>query len=228
MAVEVLLSVVVLGVALCFMIVIYASRYRRVPPKKATVVCGRCMRPRGQTFKVITGRGKFIAPIIETHEFLSLEPFSFSRDLEDVVADARDTSPPIIKVHIEGVARISDDPEGLRSAASRFLHRPIEEVRRIVEATVEGHTRGLIAANRPGTADGYFVQDVIPRVAEDLRKIGIMLIGDLVIRHDDIVKDAASVSAQRLMGEVGQLKWRGRRLEDHLGMTRVEGEPPGT
>lgn len=62
---EVVLIMAVLMVgAILSMMVIYASRYKKVPPNKAMVVYGRRMGPGGQGYQVISGGGKFIIPII--------------------------------------------------------------------------------------------------------------------------------------------------------------------
>ena len=105
---EVALGVFVIVFVNILVLAIYASRYKRVPPNKAMVVYGR-RSTSGKGYMVITGGGKFITPIIEAYELLSLEPFTFSRDIESVVADVADTEPPIIRVHAEGIARISDE-----------------------------------------------------------------------------------------------------------------------
>jgi uncharacterized membrane protein YqiK len=54
------------------MMIIFASRYKKVPPNKAMVVYGRRM-PSGRGYRVISGGGKFIMPIVESYEFLDLD-----------------------------------------------------------------------------------------------------------------------------------------------------------
>src|SRR3990170_449571 len=148
--IEVLLPLLAIVVANILIIAIYASRYKRVPPNRALVVYGARYAPAGTReveFKVYTGGGRWIRPIIEAYEFLSLEPFLVERDVQAVVADARGTFAMIHHVIVRALARIPDERELLKVAARNLLHQPKEELQRIVGATLEGHVRGTIASN---------------------------------------------------------------------------------
>ena len=219
---EAVLAVFVIVFGNVLVMAVYASRYKRVPPNKAMVVYGRRQRANGQTFIVITGGGKFIVPIVEEYEFLSLESFPFSVDLESVIADVRDAEPPIVGVHIEGLARVSSEYELIRVAAAQLLHKAPEEIARIMKATAEGHTRAAFATHKWGTPDFEIEAEVEPLVRKDLQNLGVELVGNLRIRRTDPVKDSPGISAQRLLGSVEYLGRRVRRIEEHLGITREQ------
>jgi flotillin len=220
-SVEIVLVTLMNVVVIAFVLVIYASRYKRVPPNMAMVVYGRALEG-GRGYKVYSGGGRWIRPIIETYEFLSLEPFVVEREFEDVVADARGADLLMVRVHVKAVARISDDPGMLRTAASMLLHKPSEEVERLVAAVLEGHTRGVVASERWGTSDAFLAQAIQGAAEKDLAKLGIAFAGDLMVRQEQSLKDAPRPSAENVRVDLENLKGRVRRLEEHLGVTRVE------
>jgi flotillin len=118
--------------------VLYASRYKKVPPDKAMVVYG------GYGYKVITGGAKFILPVVESYEFLPLDVRTLEVNVQDIVTDVRRSG---AKVNIKSVAqvKISSDQTILRTAAENLLHKTDAEINDIALKTLEGHARGVCA-----------------------------------------------------------------------------------
>jgi flotillin len=201
-------------------IAIFASRYKRVPPNHAMVVYGRRM-VRGPQFRVITGGGKFIAPVVESYALLSLEPFDVDTSLDGVVEDVRAERPRLLRVRILAIARLSDDVEGVRRAATNFLKTPREELRRIVEKTLEGHGRGVIASGSPKTPDEQISDLVRSAAAQDLDKVGIQLVSVSVVRLGERESRDSIVGAiEALKQKIEQIDARLQRLEERSTKAR--------
>ncbi len=155
-------------------IVIYAARYKKVPPDKAMVVYGRAFEG-GRGYRVYSGGGKWIRPITEAYEFLRLDVRTQDVVVTDIVTDVTKSG---AKLNIKAVAqvRISDDPDTLRTAASQLLHKRDEQIDEIALKTLEGHVRGICATltieqiNSERDAVATQVQGL---AANDLKNIGL-------------------------------------------------------
>src|SRR5437667_11386887 len=53
-------------------VLVYASRYKKVPPNMAMVVYGKRQAKTGKGYRVISGGAKVIVPIVESVEWLKL------------------------------------------------------------------------------------------------------------------------------------------------------------
>ena len=84
---EAIIAIVILMVAMLAMIVIYAARYKKVPPNKAMVIYGRKTRQGGPGYQVISGGGKFIIPIIESYDLISIAVRTLTFNLQDIKID---------------------------------------------------------------------------------------------------------------------------------------------
>ncbi len=140
-----ILVIVILFGALISMLIIYAARYKKVPPDKAMVVYGRKMKP-GKTigYQVISGGGKFILPIIEAYEFLPLDVRTLDIHVDDIVTDVVRSG---AKINIKSVTqvKVSSEAESLKVAAEHLLHKSNAEIDEIALKTLEGHVRGVCA-----------------------------------------------------------------------------------
>jgi len=204
--------------AIVLAIALYASRYKRVPPGHAMIIYGRRTRSGGETFRVLTGGGRFIVPIIESYEFLSLEPFDIDEVIDGVVEDVRDPAGArLLRVQLLATTCLSDDPEGVRMAARNFLHHTRDELRRIVARTLEGHARGLLGAG--GLAGDRQLSELVQEAAEaDLGKVGIRVVTASVIRL------GPSDGAAGLLATIEAIQRKLSALEARLG--RVEQRLP--
>jgi flotillin len=135
---EIILLIVIAVSVVVALVVLYASRYKKVPPDKAMVVYGK------NGFTVITGGAKFIVPIIESYEFLPLDVRTLDINVTDIVTDVTRSG---AKVNIKSVAqvKISGDKRVLNTAAEHLLHKTDAAINEIAMKTLEGHVRGVCA-----------------------------------------------------------------------------------
>lgn len=139
----VIVAILVLLVGVFAPVLLYARRYKKVPPDKAMVVYGR--RQAGKKgYQVITGGAKFIWPIVESYEFLPLGIRTLDVNVDEIVTDILRSG---AKVNIEAVAqvKVSSDPATLDTAAEHLLHKTDPEINEIAMKTLEGHVRGVCA-----------------------------------------------------------------------------------
>jgi flotillin len=168
------LIALVIVMAIFLPLAIYAARYKKVPPDKAMVVYGRAFEG-GRGYKVYSGGGRWIRPIIEAYEFLPLDVRTLDLVVAEIVTDVKQSG---AKVNIKAVAqvRISDDPDTLRTAASQLLHKKDVQIDEIALKTLEGHVRGICATlsieqiNSERDAVASQVQGL---AANDLKNIGL-------------------------------------------------------
>ena len=150
-------------------VIIFASRYKKVPPDKAMVVYG------GGQWKVITGGARWIRPVIESYEFLPLDVRTLEVNVQDIVTDVRRSG---AKVNIKSVAqvKISSDLATMRAAAENLLHKTDMEINDIALKTLEGHVRGVCATLtiEEINSDRDSIASKIQNMAgNDLRNMGI-------------------------------------------------------
>jgi flotillin len=157
-------------------ILIYAARYKRVPPDKAMVVYGKKVERAGQKgYKVLSGGGKFIWPIVEAIEFLPLDVRTLVLSVTDIVTDVKTSG---AKVNIKAVAqvKIASDPASLSTAAEQLLHKSDPAINEIAQKTLEGHVRGICATMTIESINSdrdAVAANVQTQAAKDLRNMGI-------------------------------------------------------
>ena len=92
MAGEEILSFVILGIVIVIFaaILLYASRYKKVPPNMAMVVFGRKQKGRGgRGYQVLSGGAKLIIPIVESVVWLRLDGRTLDVVVSDFVSDVK-------------------------------------------------------------------------------------------------------------------------------------------
>jgi flotillin len=121
--------------ALLFVMVGFASIYRKAGPHEALIVYGL-----GGTH-VYTGRGALIFPMVKTCKELSLELMSF-----DVAPQQNLYTNQGVAVTVEAVAQIKvkSDKESILTAAEQFLTKTPQEREGLIRLVMEGHLRGII------------------------------------------------------------------------------------
>lgn len=139
-------AILIGGVVLAVMaaVMVYASRYKKVPPDKAMVVYGRKVKGGRRGYSVISGGGKFIVPIIESYEFLPLDVRTLDVIVNDIVTDVKESG---AKINIKCVTqvKVASDRDSLNTAAEHLLHKTNAEINEIAMKTLEGHVRGVCA-----------------------------------------------------------------------------------
>lgn len=183
------------------------------------VVYGRAFEG-GRGYKVYSGGGRWIRPIVETYEFLSLEPFAVELDLDRVVVDVKTPPRASSRVVVRANARISDDAELVRTAAGQLLHKPLEELRRLVGAVLEGHIRTAFSFAPRDMSDFEVARTVRSDAEGDLRKVGIILVGDVAVQRVEPSGPSDAAGSLRSTGELGALVRRVERIEERLGIAR--------
>ncbi len=172
--VTILIGALVILAAVFSPIILYARRYKKVPPDKAMVVYGK--RQVGKKgYQVISGGAKFIVPIVESYEFLPLDVRTLDVNVSDIVTDVARSG---AKVNIKTVAqvKVSSDRATLDTAAEHLLHKTDAEINEIAMKTLEGHVRGVCATltveaiNSDRDAISSQIQTM---AANDLKNMGI-------------------------------------------------------
>ena len=138
---------------------------------------GRRM-PSGQGYRVISGGGKFIMPIVESYEFLDLEVWSLMFDLKDVRIDPGipDGHSPRIAIEATALLKISSSNEGLMVAAEHLLRKTKEEIEHISRKIIEGHIRTTLRNLPAETIDNdrdMVASKIQVRAEQDLINVGL-------------------------------------------------------
>ncbi|HTD80825.1 MAG TPA: flotillin family protein [Thermoplasmata archaeon] len=225
MADEVVVVTVGVSMALAFLGLVgaYAARYKRVPPGHAMVVFGRRFGDR--RYQVIVGGGRFIQPIVESYVLISLEPISIEMLVEDVVGTPDRVRR--LQVSLTAIAKVSDDVDLLKVSAEQLIHKGPDEIRKIVERTLEGHTRGVLATEPSPEADlERSSQKIRSKAAGDLASFGIEVRSLFMkIRDSSAISGADSGPMKSANREIHRLDLRVRRIEEKLGLS-VSAEGP--
>jgi flotillin len=136
-AIAPILSIIVI-VALVILAVIVVGKvmYKKAPPNVAMVITG----PRGN--RVAIGKGCFVIPIIQRVDYMSLENIQSDFTSRDEIP-----TQDAINILVDAVANvsISQDPERLKIAASKFLGYNPEQIREIITPVFEGNIREIIS-----------------------------------------------------------------------------------
>ena len=162
----------VVGIALVvFLVIVIGKSMYKIPlTNEAMVVTG----PFGS--KTVIGKGCFVIPIIQKCGRMSLE---------NIQADftSRDEIPTkdAINILVDAVANvsISQDPELLKIASSKFLGYSIRDIREIITPVLEGNIREIISQTTlKELIQGdkkEFAEKVAENVAPNLADMGLQL-----------------------------------------------------
>jgi flotillin len=127
-----------------------ASRYKKVPPSKVGVVYGRKNTITVQTtegakqevigFRLLTGGGKVIWPIVEEYNEMELGVRGIEFDVEDIpTADG-------VRVTVSGIAalRIGHDQDSLIAAARNFGDKTDSQIDALLQRLMSGQLRAIL------------------------------------------------------------------------------------
>lgn len=162
--------IVILAIVIAIIVGISKTMYKKAPPNTAMVITG----PRG--CRTAIGKGCFVIPIIQRVDYLSLENIQSdftSRD-EIPTSDA-------INILVDAVANvsISQNPERLKIAASKFLGYRPDQIKEIITPVFEGNIREIISQTTlkeliQGDKKA-FAEKVIDNVTPNLNDMGLDL-----------------------------------------------------
>lgn len=120
-------------------IIIYALRYKRVPPGKVMVVYGKGIQPPG--YVIITGGGKFILPVVQGYNFIPLAKWN----CEIPIMALPSNSDPRKRVDLTLYCQfgIGDDEKNMKKAVTNFLRKKDDEIHDEVEEMIKAHASSI-------------------------------------------------------------------------------------
>src|SRR5919108_2219236 len=143
---------------------------------EALIVTGFAAKGRGasgRTFKIITGGGTLVLPVLQKAQYLGLKADKALLEVEGVDAQK-------IPVGVRGVAifKVGDDEQSITNAATRFLEAQEGQMHDLVREVSHGHLRSIIG--------GLSVEDLIANrnelaqqtrdaSADELQKLGLVV-----------------------------------------------------
>jgi len=135
--VEVAVGVALFFVGLVASLLIYSRWYVKVPPNQAFVIYGG-RHSGADGFRVITGRGLFLRPILDSYKVLSLEPVQVVTEWDLLTKDGRE-------VRLEALCNVAVGRGNgmLQRAAQQVLGKDAQAVRQIAVRVLEGQARTL-------------------------------------------------------------------------------------
>lgn len=134
---DIAMGVVLFAVGLALALLVYARWYVKVPPNQAFVVYGG--KHAGDAgYRVITGRGLFLRPILDSYKVLSLEPVQVVVEWDLLTKDGRE-----VRVEVLCNVAVGREKEMLDRAAQQLLGKAPEEVRALTTKVLEGQARTL-------------------------------------------------------------------------------------
>lgn len=132
---------------------VYATRYRKVPPDRAMVVYGRAMRPGSRTgYRVQSGGGKFLLPIVEDAMELDVGVKALLKELDNVKTDP-DRGGSKVRISLICLYKASTEPSSLRVGVEHLLGKSQEDIKRMVEVCLEGAVRTIAFSMSPREID---------------------------------------------------------------------------
>ena len=199
------------------------KRYKRCPSNRVLVIYGKTGGPaeegQGQAVKCLHGGAAFVWPLIQDHDYLSLDPIQIEIPLRGALSMEN------IRVNVPSVftVAVGTTPELMTNAAIRLLGLDTEEIKSQAQEIIFGQLRQVIASMRIEDINrdrDTFLSHVQSSVEPELRKIGLVLINVNITDIQDesgyidaIGKKAASQAVQQARGDVAD--------QEKLGEVRV-------
>jgi flotillin len=140
-------GVVAVVIVLFMLLGLWASRYTKVGPNQVLVISGRKRRiidPDGTArdvgFRIVKGGGRFVWPVYEKVDILSLELLTIDVQTPEVYTSKG------VPVKVDGVAQIKvkGDDVSIATASEQFLSKGVDDIKNIATQTLEGHLRAIL------------------------------------------------------------------------------------
>ena len=201
------------GLILLFFLIFILKQYKRCPSNRILVIYGQVGGQKAA--KCLHGGGAFVIPLIQAHEFLSLEPLVIEIPLEGALSLNN------IRVNVPSTftVGISTDPVLMNNAAERLLMLKENTIREQAQDIILGQLRLVIATlsiEEINKDREKFMTLVNENVAEEINKIGLELINVNIRDITDesgyiqaIGKRAAAEAINRAKVEVAQQEREG-------------------
>jgi len=184
------LFLVVGCVVFCFVtLIILASRYKKCPSDKVMVIYGKTGGTKAS--KCIHGGAAFVWPIIQDYGFLALRPMQIEVNLDNALCrqNIRISVPSVFTVGI------STEPQIMTNAANRLFGQHPDAISDLAKDIIFGQLRLVIASmtiEQINTDRETFLRNVEQNVAEELNKIGLMLLN---VNITDITDESGYIDA---------------------------------
>ncbi|HYF49632.1 MAG TPA: SPFH domain-containing protein [Planctomycetota bacterium] len=208
----------VFGALLLFsFVVLVAKRYKRCPSNRIMVIYGKVGG--GDTARTIHGGAKFVWPLIQDFDYLSLEPLQINIPLKGALSIEN------IRVNVPSVftVAVGTEPEVMQNAAIRLLGLDARQIEHQAADIIFGQLRQVIASMKIEDINrdrDKFLHQIQTSLEPELKKIGLVLINVNITDITDesgyieaIGQKAASQAIQQARGDVAE--------QERLGETRV-------
>jgi flotillin len=151
----------------------WASRYKKCPSNKILVIYGKVSG--GKSAKTLHGGGAFIWPIIQSYQFMSLEPMRLKVDLNGALAANN------IRVNVPSTFTVAldTDPAMMNTAAVRLLGITQADLEELASEIILGSLRQVVAQmdiEEINKADETFERNIRELVGKELGTVGLHLI----------------------------------------------------
>ena len=205
------------------LLMLVVKRYKRCPSNRVLVIYGKTggkpEEGQGDAVKCLHGGAAFVWPLIQDHDYLSLDPIQIEIPLRGALSMEN------IRVNVPSVftVAVGTTPELMTNGAIRLLGLDTEEIKSQAQEIIFGQLRQVIASMRIEDINrdrDTFLSHVQSSVEPELRKIGLVLINVNITDIQDesgyidaIGKKAASQAVQQARGDVAE--------QEKLGEVRV-------
>jgi flotillin len=166
------------------LLVVYASRVKKVGPNEVLVISGRGETRRTDEeieskFRIVSGGRAFIWPVLERVDHLSLELMTIDITTPDV--------PTVqgVPVTVDGVAqvKIGSDESSIRIASIQLLSKSRDQIRYVAHETLAGHLRailGTLTVEQLYRDREAFAQKVQEVSGEDMASMGMEIVSFVI------------------------------------------------
>ena len=168
---------------------IFSTRYKKCPSDQIMVVYGKVGK--GRASLCLHGGAKFIIPLIQAHEFISLRPIALNINLKNALSNQN------IRINVPSTFTIgvSTDPAIMSNAAERLLGLQRPEIEELASEIIFGQLRLSVASmtieDINGDREG-FLELIQTNVIPELNKVGMYLIN---VNLTDITDEADYISS---------------------------------
>ena len=168
---------------------VLVRRYKRCPSNRILVIYGKVRT--GRAARTLHGGGAFVWPLIQSFEYLSLDPMQIEIPLQGALSIEN------IRVNVPSVftVAIGTDEEAMTNAAIRLLGQDQRVVMKQAEDIILGQLRQVIASMRIEDINrdrDLFLTKVQTSLEPELKKIGLVLIN---VNIKDITDESGYIEA---------------------------------
>lgn len=187
-------AIVVAVLVLFGLVMVVLTRYKKCPSDKILVKYGKIGKNEDGTARsavCIHGGATFIAPVVQSYEYLDLTPMSIPVDLTNALSHQN------IRVDVPSrfTVGISTEPGVMQNAAERLLGLKLVEIQELAKDIIFGQLRLVIATmdiEEINTNRDKFLSAVSDNVETELKKIGLRLIN---VNVTDINDESGYIAA---------------------------------